>query len=326
MTERYGRWQDAMVTQARLLDWTMTPVGLDYLERFFTDMHVKRPTDSGHTVRMLSRLQVHSLRGEPTYVSHDACELVEHAAQTFQPEPVLPSDPWVPNGFALLAKPLHVLDAPESDGAPAEHIPIRAVAWASIHNEDISKGCFWLSYYIDLDDEIEYAAQAGIKSRWNDNEDDMRRAYAQLTLAHQWQWAWGRSVTDPDYQPVGGPGEDPDVLHERARAQAALFQTLWRIGSQFVAAKERAPRGIWRDANRKGVEGTDVTVIRLRRARDDAEHEPTGRTFSVQFPVRGYWARRHTREGVRQVWVRPHMKGPEDAPVQITKRVWEFTR
>lgn len=321
--DRYGRWQDAMIAQSRLLDWSMSPAGLRYLEAFFEDMRAKRPSDGAYDVLPLARVQLHSLHGEPTYVSADACELVEHAAQTFQPEAVLPSDPWVPNGFALLAQPLYILDVP--DASPTGKIPIRAVAWASVHNEDASVGCFWLSFYVDVDDEIKHAAADGVASRWQGVEDEVRREIP-LSLVHQWQWTWGRSIADPDYVPVGGRGELPEEIAARSHAQAALVQTLWRIGSQFVSVKERAPRGIWRDANRKGLDRKDVTVIRLRRARDDHEYEPTGRTVGVQFPVRGYWARRHTREGVRQVWVRPHMKGPEDAPLHLTTRVWEFTR
>lgn len=328
MNSRYSRWQDAMINQSRLLDWSMSPRGLRYLESFFAKMNVDRP-DSALDVITLARIQIMSLHGEPTYVSDDACELVAHAMQTFEPEAILPTDPWSPNGFAMLAKPLYVRDGPVTEHSPMRSptgfIPVRAIAWASIHNEDASQGCFWISYYVDVDDEITHAAKVGVEHRWQGIEDQARREMP-LSLCHQWQWTWGRDVTDPDYLPDPGPDETVEDIAAIGHAQASLVQVLWRLGSQLAPARERAPRGIWRDAKRKGLDHQDVTLIRLRRAREDVEHDPTGRQYHVQFLVRGYWARRHTRDGPRQVWVRPHVKGPEDAPLHLTDRVWEFTR
>lgn len=328
MTDRYSRWQDALTTQSGLLDWTLSTPGLMFLQGFFAQMNSKRPHDAMDVIT-LGRIQVQSLReGEPTYVSHDACELVEHAMETFRPQPVLPADPWVPNGFALLAKPLYLLDHPVTPdtpySSPTGQVPVRAISWMSLHNEDATEGCFWVSYYTDIDDEFAHYREHGIEHPWEDAvyEHPLHR----LSLVHQWQWTWGRAINDPFYSAVVGSHENADEVAARAHAQASMLQTLWALGSQFVPAKERAPRGIWRDANRKGLDRKDVTIIRLRRAREAQEHEPTGRTFGVQFLVRGYWATRHTREGARQVWVRPHIKGPEDAPMHLTDRAWEFTR
>lgn len=297
------------------------------MEAFFGDMNAKRP-DAALDVFTLAHIQVMSLRGEPTYVSHDACELVGHAMQSFEPEVVLPTDPWVPDGFAVLAQPLYIADGPVTEEAPGRSptgfIPVRAIAWMSVHNEDATQGCFWISYYVDIDDEFVHAREQGVtEDRWRGMEEDMRREMP-LTLAHQWQWTWGSSATDLPSNL--GRDEDPEDVGKRAHAQACLIQVLWRLGSQFAPSKETPPRGIRRDAARKGLDHRDVTVIRLRRAREDVEHDPTGKTYHVQFLVRGYWAKRHTRDGPRQTWIKPHLKGPEDAPLKVTERVWEFTR
>lgn len=324
---RYGRWMDAMVTQSYLLDWSMSPQGLRYLEFFFEDMNSKRP-DAAVDVTTLARIQLMSLQGEPTYVSHDACELIGHAMPSFEPEPVLATDPWVPDGFAVLAQPLYVTDAPITKEAPGRSptgwIPVRAIAWMSVHNEDATQGCFWISYYVAIDDELKHAQEGGFdEDRWKGMEEDMRREMP-LSLAHQWQWTWGTSATD--LPPNLGRDEDPEDVGIRARDQARLIQVLWRLGSQFKPAKETPPRGIRRDAKRKGLDHRDVTVIRLRRAHGETEHDSTGKTYHVQFIVRGYWAKRYTKDGPRQTWVRPHLKGPEDAELKVTDRVWEFTR
>jgi hypothetical protein len=69
-----------------------------------------------------------------------------------------------------------------------------------------------------------------------------------------------------------------------------------------------------------------VTVIRLRRPSESKDQEPTDRELTVRHLVRGYWAIRHTLDGPRQVWVRPHIKGGEHLPFRNTTRAWEFVR
>jgi hypothetical protein len=57
------------------------------------------------------------------------------------------------------------------------------------------------------------------------------------------------------------------------------------------------------------------------------ESEADSAHYSVQFPVRGHWHTYHYKAvGPRQVWVDSYWKGPEDAPVQNSRRVFEVTR
>lgn len=330
MTDRYSRWEDAMITQVDLLRFAHSEQGLRYLHYFFEDMNEKHSRAAQISEDFLTAVQQLTLRdAEPIYVSHEACELIDFARKTFEPEPCMASDPFCPRGFALLATPLCVEDMPVTPQAPGRSalglIPIRAVAWTSVHNEDMTEGTFWISFYTFVGDEREACERAGVADRWGDEYDAALREMP-LSLMHQFQWTWGTNPwSDPGHLDVA-PGDSLEATMDRGKQQTAFIQAFWRLASQFYPTQERAPRGLWRDANRKGVMAKNVTVVRLRRAREDREYEPTGRALSVQFPVRGYWAKRHKREGTRQVWVRPHMKGDPDAPLQITDRVWEFTR
>ena len=146
-----------------------------------------------------------------------------------------------------------------------------------------------------------------------------------LSLVHTWQWTWGVDPRDAVAGTVDG--EDPERSRERAHEQASMVQAFWRIASQFVPVKRRVPRQMWREAERRRAKVTkEVTVITLRRSSEvgEGETEETGKHYSVSFLVRGYWAIRHTREGPRQVWVKPHLKG--QGPFQDTDRAWEFRR
>lgn len=321
----YSRWEDAMVEQVRLLDFTTSETGRRFLHFFEQDMQRRHKPEAHRPDGFLQALQHETLRrADPTYVSGDVCDLIDHARETFEPEPVLPSDPWTPNGFVLLPRAIPLDDAPRSEARPFRSadgkVHVRAISWLAIHAEDLSLGTFWISYYAHSDDDL----AAG---RFTPDEiRAMRNDGMNMSLIHTFQWTWGENPWIDPSKLSAMEDEPPEVTAERGKQQAVLAQALWRIGSQFVPVKQRAPRGIWRDANRKGIQGKDVTVITLRRGRESKDYEPTGRQLHVRHLVRGYWARRHTREGVRQVWVRPHVKGSDDLPFQETTRAWELTR
>lgn len=322
-----------MIEQFRVQDWTMSDLGRRYLNGFFNDMNKGHKDKAQRDPKVLSAIAAKSLfEAEPIYVSAEACELVDHARETFEPEPVLPGDPFVPCGFALLATPMALLDAPWTpeapyrarDGEHAGHLLIRAISWMPIHNDDMSAGTFWISYYTSAWDED--------VDRYNGDEEflEAMRRSSPMTLAHMFQWTWGENPwTDPEKLEVLEE-EDPIVTAARGRAQAALAQTMWRIGSQFVPARERAPRGLWRDAQRRGFDQRDINVIRLRRTREAHEYEPSGREISVRFLVSGHWRNQPyptLGEGVtRQIWIAPYVKGDESLPFKQTTRAWEFTR
>lgn len=325
---RYSRYEDALQAQMSLLGTYQTSFGLRYLEELFEDMNAKHSTLKRRDPRILSQIAIRQVQeGEPVWVSMEAAEIIDHARDSFEPEEVLPSDPFVPSGFTLLPKPLILNDAPPTKQHPLRSkvgIPVRAISWTQIHNEDISTGCFWISYYIDVRDEIELG-----DDRWLPEQAEIMARRMPLSMVHMWQWTWG---TNPLDETKGWdkfdvlPGDDIEEVYARARQQQQLIQTLWRIGSQFIPAKSAPLRQMRKQAKRKGMH-SDVNIITLRRTREyDPPDEDSGRRLTVRFPVHGYWAKRHTREGTKQVWVRPHMKGPEDAELVVKKRAWEFKR
>jgi hypothetical protein len=159
---------------------------------------------------------------------------------------------------------------------------------------------------------------------------DEARRFMPLSLVHQFQWSWGDgwgNWDDPERYDV--MAEDSfEAMRERARQQCALIQTAWRIAAQVVRAPERPQRQLWRDANRKGIRHKDVTVIRLRRYAQRVEGDGEGGHLTVRFVVRGHWRNQWyaTLQDHRQVWIAPYVKGPEDAPLKLTERAWEFVR
>lgn len=352
---RFGRWEDAMIAQTRLLEWTESDLGMRYLAGFFQDMNEKHTEQARRDPRLLMGIQHEMLRlGEPIYVSADVCDLIDNARKTWQPERLLPGDAFAPRGFLLLPRPILIDDMPPTKenplratpapGALHGYIPVRAIAWLPLHSEDLSVGAFWIAFYLHVDDEYELADELGAPSRFDLPGPDGGRISREearkvmpMSVVHQWQWSWGS--TDPWADENSRAWDDPsrfDVLPEdsleqlieRSRMQTALMQTIWRIGSQLVPTRERPQRQWWRDANRKGIPHREVTVITLRRGREPKEHDGEGRKITVRFVVRGHWRRQWypSLQDHRQIWVAPYLKGEDHMPLRLTDRAWHFTR
>ena len=108
--------------------------------------------------------------------------------------------------------------------------------------------------------------------------------------------------------------------------------------SQLVPIRERLPRQARRQrARQRSAPPDEVVVIRLRRARverDGAEAREDSVEWTRQWIVRGHWRNQHYRtlgskddpQAHRQIWISPYVKGPEDKPLVIVKRAFEWNR
>lgn len=322
---RYHHFEEAMIEQARLLDFTRSEQGRAYLDGFQASMNAQHPPHARMPPGFFHQIQHRTLHdGEPIYVSERALEIVEHAYPSFEPEQLLASDPFVPIGFALLPRVVWFDDSPASQGG---RLPIRALSWMPLHSDDLSVGCYWISLYIHYQDE-DYETVVKTYGEAGAAERNRQMARFPLTLVHLFQWTWGDTPWENPQRLPTVEGEDALETAARAKQQSQFVQAFWRIAAQLVPARERAPRGVWRDAERKGIERRDVTVIRLRRARSAHEQESTGRKIQVSFPVRGHWRNQWypSIEAHRQIWIAPYLKGDESLPYRETVRGWEFVR
>lgn len=353
---KYGRWEDAMVAQTQLLEWSESHDGLRYLRGFFESMNTKHHPSSRSDPGLLTAIQLEAVRtAEPVYVSHDVATLIDVARKTFEPEVLLPGDAFAPRGFMVFPRPILLDDMPPTPTNPLRatpqpelghgFIPVRAVSWLPLHNEDLSLGSFWISYYVHVQDEFDLADEWGIPSRFEMTDAGVpltgaareeRRAHARqmmpLSLVHMWQWSWGEGWGEWDSEERYDvmPDDSYEQMRERAKQQLSLVQVAWRLAAQLVRTQERPVRQLWRDANRKGNRHKDVTVITLRRSRDgylppDGDGEGV---LTYQFVVRGHWRNQWypSLKDHRQVWIAPYVKGPEGTELRVTERAWEFTR
>ena len=257
------RYEDALIWKLRLLEFTQSDLGGLYLTGFQDSLNAQHLPEERQPPGMIRELQRRCLdEGDPIYVSAEMTDLVDAARVDFTPEKLLPGDPWTPTGFALFPRAIVLDDAPLSEKtlgrSPNGLIPVRAISWHAMHSEDLSVGCFWISFYNHVADDGEIAGYS---------EEDRAHIIAPMLLGHTWQWTWGQDPTLPENQPARVEGEDPAESMLRAREQAAFVQTFWRLGQQFVPVKHRAPRPLRREAKRKRRREEEITVMTLRRAR-----------------------------------------------------------
>lgn len=124
MIGRYGRFEDAMIAQAALLEHSNSAVG----ERMLRSMGVTLNAQQGADDRMpgdwMVALQRQTLAmAEPVFVSQDVTEVVDHARATFHPEDVWASDAFTPFGFALPPRAIMLSDA---EANAQDHVAVRS--------------------------------------------------------------------------------------------------------------------------------------------------------------------------------------------------------
>jgi len=256
---------------------------------------------------------------EPMYVSDDAFLLWEEAAKTFEPEALRRTDVVCPAGFALLPRPFFIDDV---QGNPTA---FRAIAWVPVStnpnqrwNEGEPGVGLWVSLISHVDD----------RDISHDTDPDLW----EKAKAEGWDWTlMHSSPMNFDERPweigPGGGPRDPSS-EETLKRVATTVQSFWRLSSQLVAVTAQLPRP-WRKQRRKQKMIEDVVIVRLRRpSGPKPEEEGDSGNWSHQWIVHGHWRNQWypSLNTHRQIWISPYVKGPEDKPLIVKERVWEWTR
>lgn len=236
----------------------------------------------------------------------------------------LPSD----NGFSWLDEPAglrdkrgkitkvraiswSVLTIAEDNGSSVPGV--RIIAWADTH----------------VSDDYDSVWQPGVK-------EHSERTIGRLQLHHVFVMPLDRDLL-PDSALVLGVSDNA----------IAWFRVLCMFFGTEVAAMKRAqlPRSV--AGNLKDVKHAEITVVTLRRvSRDHASHGSTGDVdWSCQWVVQGhhrhlnpYLVEKHRAVplmhqrnrcavcSAKITWIRPHIKGPDGAPMKVEATVYRLSR
>lgn len=223
-----------------------------------------------------------------------------------------------PHGLILFSEPL-----PDRSGQPPE-LPIHALSWDFLDSEnaivqarDVTTASVLLTSYVRVVEQVE---AMGFDPK------DLAAGTPRLLPNATVVWTVGTLI-----------GEVYGSVPEEARHTPGFYQRVmaafWTFLNQpRMVAQETVPGGRPTDHRRyrrAGVKDPDaaVHVVRLHSPTSSSEgggSESSDRHLSVRFPVRGHWRRQWMpkTETHRHIWIDPHWKGPEDAPVVGGERVF----
>jgi hypothetical protein len=272
-------WSEALDAQLALRGWLATLRG-----RLWGDVLLDRDVSPRPRPERF-------VEGDAIWVSGEISAIAIQALAEWQPEPLLLSDLLVPVGFMLLEAPIRV------PGLAAEGV--------DLDREEL------LRIFAEESAELAEATHRPL------------RAFAWVVHGER---VWIEVFTDrakggtgpPGINHFGGPMPLPEDEDDIVRQ---YLQILWRLAQQRITMHERQPadRAARRRAARAGCDDPYVTVITLRHTQRPRDGEPSAVDWAHRWIVGGHWRNQWypSIEAHRQIWIAPHVKGPEDKDLRI---------
>ena len=341
-------WEVALEKQAATWAFLNSLNGIDFIEGFRQSEIESDPKNKDVNKHLHSNLVKTLWAADPVYVTSEMMDLLEAAWPKWESEVFREEDVFIPYGFVYLARPVVIKDV---RGLGVAH---RAIAWQPAIRDEDSKPATYVSTWSNMDDlEDEY-----MQHETPEHVAKLRAFFGQaMALNYATPMLYGMTPaqmltegfearaaaydqgTTPLPQratPSGIPFEIPDAggpdeIYHATGQLLQFLQCLWRLLGQRVAVgfSERPPRAQRRRLKDK-FEEKYVTVIKLRRPRrpagEDDEHHPVD--WSHRWYVEGHWRWQPYKDGtVKQIWISPYIKGPEDKPLVIRgARVFRWAR
>lgn len=338
-----AHWHDAYDAQMELWRWYRGPVGEGFLALSYRDNAV---AVGDETRKMMMDLyngeRTRLLDLDPIYVSAEMCEVVAAASTSFEPEPLLLTDLITPRGFLYYETAFPVPDRFEKPSW------IKGISWQRVFNthnalthdehekfvgelfDGYNSGDYQPGLIAEIEAQVEKVAEPwGITlSIYSDRDQEkisQHSGFPRLILLHVTPWYFGMSFDGNEIDENGVP--------TGAAWWWRIVQTTFRLMQQRISHKtvSRPDRATRREAKKLGIEDErEVVVVQLRREAGE-RHEPTGKDvpWSHRWIVSGHWRNQpYPSEGIhRQIWISPHVKGPEDKPLIVRpRRVFQWTR
>jgi hypothetical protein len=275
----------------------------------------------------LAKAEAHRLKSADLFWVDAAMTELTIAASASMPEfSLMPEDLPARSGLILFEKPIRQM---ESSDDFADHVYVRAATWEIVSGSmpwDV-----WVSWYTDSTMNVEsidllrLAAYLG-SSTSKAERDKIRIRQAMPALSYDFEEMLSFSAV-PLAMRNAFTGE---IMKSSAYPLKELI-TAWTLMQQPMvkASDAEFDRASRRRLQKAGIEPKPVRVISLRRPTSTAgERGESGREYHHKWIVRGHWRQQWypSREVHRPVWIAPHVKGPEDAPLLGGDKVYSWTQ
>lgn len=306
------RPQDLPEIRADVIDWINGPdaaaiwrkaVATGYLDWLFGDRAMGCEDASVLRGTEINRLREASL----FHVSAEMVDVACAAARTIPDFQLAHEDLPTTAGLMVFDKPPCV--TPHLGGA--HPVGVKAVCWAPIPNGH--NNTLFGSIYLDREEAAPLIASMTVN----------RRPYTEpkLIFAHGGEFVWTFGQNE---------GKSPDPSSFLAPL-APILRSTWLLMQQPLTHESQAEpnRASVKRLRRAGHEPTPVRVIELRRPKTaPGAPSESGREYHHQWIVRGHWRQQWfpKRQVHRPVWIAPHIKGPEGAPLIGGEKVYALKR
>jgi hypothetical protein len=248
------------------------------------------------------------------HVTGEMTELAKAASRSLPDFQIQYEDLPVMNGFIAFAEPLVTVDF----GEPAVPSPVRAACWNVYEVHGVSY--LWIKFFSDRESWLPVTAKAvGMSTR-------------ELTYNRRVVPRLSPMLGSDCLGPIGSgaAGLPINAVEEGFRQAARTVRAAWLLMQQSIARISEAEpnRAARKRLTRAGHESKAVRVIELRRPKNSSGHGDSDREYHHQWIVRGHWRQQWhpKREVHRPVWIAPHVKGPEGAPLIGGEKVYAWKR
>lgn len=245
------------------------------------------------------------------YVGAEMIELAQAAARTIPNFDLEVEDLPAPAGLMVFEKSIAVL--PTSQTKLGTDTPIRAVSWDFRPHPNTASAApvvFGSGY-----SERSEMQPAYDRIGWTNRFAGHPRLFQEVGTEFVWQCRSGQGIPTVDRPMIAELGP--------------ILRSAWLLMSQPLAcdAEVEADRAAKKRVRRAGYEPSPVRVIELRRPKSSGDGDGES-NYQHRWIVRGHW-RNHwhpKREVHRPVWIAPHVKGPEGAPMIGGEKVYAWKR
>lgn len=286
--------------------------------------------------RLLEQERGRLAAAELFYVTEDMTRLALAAAETLPVHNLHPEDIPTETGFVVFAEPIGAYHPEATADMPADAVDvvtIVATSWGPLDGVLEGDPGVWLTFWSASDPATEIPLVMKYQGMTrSEAETFYRRTRAKLTWDNEMVNRFGAAgirIKETTRSGTVVHGEDFDKAHvgwdqvkNTTVAWGQVVRAAWLLMTQpgVTAVDEQPlPRTIRRRAEREGYNPNAVRVVRIRdRANTPHREQPTERSYQVRWTVRGHWRNQWypSRDEHRPVWINPHIKGPQDAPLR----------
>jgi hypothetical protein len=313
-------WEQALELRTETAEWWRSGIG----RRFGANWSAIRKENTPTPTPIDETERMKLLFAAPFFITKGMVDLLDHAQKSFPTTPLRPVDLPVHAGFALLERPLEVIDL------HGEALPWQAFTWGIAAGSSDPETAVGIHLSI-------YAHRNADPARLS-AEQQIRMTFPTLALIHETAWtfdhdyagesSWGTGTLMNEGVPITDEAMASGI--EMLRTIHTFFILSWQKIAEPTNAQASRPvrkRAMKLDPNRPI---PDVRVVQLRRHRQKGEHdgEHGSIEYTHRFLVSGHWRKQWypSEQRHKPKWIFPYIKGPEDRPFQAKNTTYLWRR